>query len=87
MEKYQESYSKKLETERLILKKFDKNDFEMLYKNYVSDESVPKYCTWKPCKTQEEANELLGKWFKGYEDPEKLMWMIVEKNQIGELAL
>ena len=79
MEKYQESYSKKLETERLILKKFDKNDFEMLYKNYVSDESVPKYCTWKPCKTQEEANELLGKWFKGYEDPEKLMWMIVEK--------
>ena len=80
MKKYEGDYSKTLETERLILRKYNKNDFEMLYKNYVSDENVPKYCTWKPCKTQEEANKLLGSWYRGYEDPEKLMWMIVEKS-------
>lgn len=74
-----EEKSKTLETERLILRKYTEEDFKMLYKNYVSDENVPKYCTWKPCTTQEEADVLLGKWFKGYEDPEKLMWMIVEK--------
>ena len=71
--------SKTLETDRLILRKFNRDDFQMLYENYVSDEAVPKYCTWKPCKTQEEANQLLEKWYRGYEDPEKLMWMIVEK--------
>ena len=79
MEKNKEEYSQTLETERLILRKYGKDDFVMLYKNYVSDDKVPEYCTWKPCKTQEEANELLGRWYKGYEDPEKLMWMIVEK--------
>ena len=47
--------TKTLETERLILRKYNQDDFEMLYKNYVSDENVPKFCTWKPCKTKEEA--------------------------------
>lgn len=79
MEKYKGEYSKTLETERLILRKYNKDDFEMLYKNYVSDDKVPAYCTWKPCKTQEEADDLLGRWYKGYEDAEKLMWMVVEK--------
>ncbi|MCI8412293.1 MAG: hypothetical protein HFJ40_07735 [Clostridia bacterium] len=54
MKKYNGEYSKTLETERLILRKYNKDDFEMLYKNYVSDEKVPKYCTWKPCNTKKK---------------------------------
>ena len=80
MKKNEGDYSKTIETERLILRKYNQDDFEMLYKNYVSDENVPKFCTWKPCKTKEEADKLLGSWYKGYENPEKLMWMIVEKS-------
>lgn len=79
MRKIKGNYSKTLETERLILRKYNKDDFRMLFKNYVSDKNVPRYCTWKPCKTQEEADKLLELWYKGYENPEKLMWMIVEK--------
>lgn len=81
MEKNNRDYSEKLETKRLILRKYNQDDFEMLYENYVSDEKVPMYCTWKPCKTFEEAYELLSSWYRGYErHPEKSMWMIVEKS-------
>ncbi len=79
MRKIDGDYSKTIETERLLLRKYNEDDFKMLFENYVGDEYVPKYCTWKVCKTQEEANTLLGKWYNGYENPEKLMWMIVEK--------
>lgn len=43
-----------LETERLILRKFTKNDLEAIYKIY-SDNEVNKFLPWFPLKTREDA--------------------------------
>lgn len=43
-----------LETERLILRKFTRNDLEAIYKIY-NDCEVNKFLPWFPLKTMEEA--------------------------------
>ena len=46
-----------LQTERLSLRKFNKNDIEALYQIY-SDEEVNKFLPWFPIKSMEEAKTL-----------------------------
>ena len=41
-------YSKTIETERLILRKFKLDDAQQLFDNYGSHEVVTKFLTWKP---------------------------------------
>ena len=39
--------TKKLETDRLILRRFEINDAEDMYKNVTSTSAVNKFLTWK----------------------------------------
>jgi len=38
--------TRKLETERLILRQFTVNDIEKIFNNWASDDDVTKYLTW-----------------------------------------
>lgn len=40
--------TKKLETKRLILRRFEIEDANAMYKNWASDLEVSKYLTWPP---------------------------------------
>ncbi len=42
--------TKILETERLILRKFSKDDYKGMYNNWASDEKVTKYVSFNPQK-------------------------------------
>lgn len=46
---------KTLETERLYLRKFKKIDATDMFRNWLSDEEVCKYVSWKPYKSLDEA--------------------------------
>lgn len=39
--------TKKLEIERLILRKFKTKDVQKVFKNYASSDDVMKYLTWE----------------------------------------
>ena len=40
--------TKQLETNRLILRQFVIEDYELFYKNWATDERVTRYMTWNP---------------------------------------
>lgn len=55
--------NKKIETERLILRKFTGNDIEALYKIF-SDEDVNKFLPWFPLTTTEDARTFYKEQFE-----------------------
>lgn len=78
-----------LQTERLILRRFQVEDAEEFYCNVTSDNKVNKFLTWPVHKAVEETRELLTGWVKSYEKPERYCWAIVLKENdqlIGTIA-
>lgn len=60
--------TKKLETERLILRKINENDYKMAFINWCSSDKVEKYVMWNKHKDQLETKELYDKWIIDYDD-------------------
>ena len=60
--------TKKLETERLILRKINKNDYKKAFKNWCNSEKVERYVTWKKHKDELETKELYDIWVSEYDD-------------------
>ena len=76
--------TKTLETERLILRKFELNDVEELFYNgYITDEIMAKNMSWSPCKNIEEQYNIIKKWIEQYENNDYYRWLIVLK-ETGE---
>lgn len=72
--------TKKLETERLILRKFELSDVEELFYNgYITDEKMTENMSWNPCQTIEEQYEVIEKWVKKYENLDFYKWLIETK--------
>lgn len=51
-----------IETDRLILRRFEQSDARAMYDNWASDDEVTKYLTW-PTHTDVTVTErILGEW-------------------------
>ena len=78
-----------LETERLILRRFQLSDAPDFYKNVTSDPEVNRFLTWENDKSVADTEELMKEFIRRYEDPERYCWAIVIKETsevIGTLA-
>ena len=79
----------RLETSRLILRRFTVADAEAMYRNWASDPEVTRFLTW-PCHPSVEATAaLLEAWAKQYEDGGRFSWAIQRKGAnevIGSIA-
>ncbi|OGO91766.1 MAG: hypothetical protein A2Y17_13495 [Clostridiales bacterium GWF2_38_85] len=73
----------KLETERLILRRFELTDAEVMFKNWASDAEVTKYLTWPPHSDISVSKAVIDSWMKLYENLNHYSWAIVLK-EIGE---
>ena len=51
--------TKTLETSRLILRKFNENDYIKMFDNWANDEKVTKYVSFNPHKNYNETKKLL----------------------------
>lgn len=60
--------TQKLETQRLILRKFNNNDYIGMYDNWASDEQVTKYVSFNLHKDYKETQEILNEWIKEYDN-------------------
>ncbi len=74
---------KRLETERLILRKFTVDDAEDMYKNWCSDEKVTRFLSFNPHESAEATRELLVGWVAAYEKGAR-NW-VVQLKETGEI--
>lgn len=81
--------TKRLETDRLILRRFTVGDAEDMYRNWASDPEVTRYLTW-PCHPSPQATvSLLENWVERYEDGGCFQWAIELKEAgmvVGSIA-
>ena len=77
----------RLETPRLILRRFVIEDFEPMYKNCWSDHDVWKWTNSAPMNTPEEvrtnANMFTEKWLS-YDNPKRYSWAM-ELRETGDV--
>ncbi len=69
-----------IETERLILRRYDNNDATDMFDNWVTAPEVSKFWGWKPHENIEETKSLLLGWIEEYSNLETYHWVIVLKN-------
>ena len=82
--------TQRLETDRLILRRFVVEDAEAMYKNWAADEDVTKYLTWQAHSSLEVSKSVIEDWVGSYSD-ENYLWAIVLKangdEPIGSIAV
>ncbi len=71
--------TKRLETERLILRRFVTEDAEAMYRNWASDREVTKYLTWRPHGSVDASKAVLKDWVAQYASESFYHWAIVPK--------
>ncbi len=69
-----------IETNRLILRKFDKEDSSNMFKNWGSDVKVTEFLSWSPHKDIKETEEIIEAWVLKYEDENTYNWAIELKD-------
>ena len=77
--------TKRLETDRLILRRYTTADAEPMYANWASDPEVSKYLTWPPHSSVEVTKSLVTDWITRYENPDYYNW-VIELKEIGEVV-
>lgn len=68
-----------LETDRLILRKINKNDYKKAFKNWCNSKKVEKYVTWNKHNDELETKEIYDKWILEY-DNTTYRWIIELKS-------
>ena len=85
--------SVRLETGRLVLRRFAKGDADAIFRNWASDPDVTKFLTWPVHESVEASRRILDDWLLGYDKPDFYQWAIEVKSacevigSIGAVAL
>lgn len=68
--------TKRLETDRLILRKIMSSDANAAYNNWCNSEMVDKYVIWTKHKNANETLELYKKWEEDYSNLKTYRWIV-----------
>jgi ribosomal-protein-alanine N-acetyltransferase len=72
--------TKNIETNRLILRQFEKNDSSNMFKNWGSDSRVTEFLSWSSHENIKETDEILDSWILKYENDNTYNWAIELKD-------
>ncbi len=78
-----------IETERLILRRFQYTDDDSMLKNWIADEKIQSMYSEPVYSTKETVKALLDQYIGSYEKNDYYRWAIIEKNAaecIGQIA-
>lgn len=83
--------TQRIETDRLILRRYKIEDADAMYKNWASDSEVTKFLTWQPHSSVEVSRGIIEDWLKKYSDEKYYQWAIVLKDNgnepIGDISV
>lgn len=82
--------TKKIETERLVLRRFVLEDADKMYQNWASDSEVTKYLTWPAHESVEVTKCVLSDWISSYDNENQYQWCIAKKENdepIGSIGV
>lgn len=83
--------TQRIETDRLILRRYVIEDAEAMYKNWASDSDVTKFLTWQPHSSVDVSRGIIENWLKEYSDEKYYQWAIVLKangnEPIGDISV
>lgn len=69
-----------IETNRLILRKFKKDDAQEMYESWCNDPEVTKFMTWNKHENIGVTQMILDDWIKQYDNPETIRYGITLKD-------
>ncbi len=72
--------TKRIETDRLILRKLSVDDAEDMYRNWANDPEVTKYLTWPAHDSVEVTKNILSMWSEEYSKENYYQWGIELKS-------
>lgn len=75
--------TKKIFTNRLILRKAKISDASLAYKNWMDDEEVTKFLRWKAHKNVLESEKVIKNWVDSYKNDDFFQW-IIELKELAE---
>ena len=76
--------TKRLETERLVLRRFVLEDAEAMYRNWASDSEVTRFLTWPTHPNVDVTRHVLENWVASYGEDAYYQWAIVLKEESDE---
>lgn len=83
--------TQRIETDRLILRRYKIEDADAMYKNWASDSEVTKFLTWQPHSSVDVSRSIIENWLKEYSDEKYYQWAIVLKDNgnepIGDISV
>lgn len=83
--------TQRLETDRLILRKYVNSDAAAMYQNWASDKEVTKFLTWPTHSGMEVSQYVINDWVNQYSSESYYHWAIVLKDNgnmpIGDIAV
>lgn len=82
--------TKRIETDRLLLRPFTVADAEAMFHNWASDPEVTKYLTWPTHDSVEVSSWVLNDWVSHYTEINYYQWAIVPKagdEPIGSISV
>jgi len=71
----------KLETKRLLLRRFTLDDVIPMFNNWASDQKVTAHLTWEPHKTHEDTQKIIKSWLSSYNSLNFYHWCIEAKSE------
>lgn len=77
------SGTKRIETKRLILRKFTTDDAEGMFNNWAGDDEVTKYLTWPTHSSVEVSKKIIGMWEQENDSLNNYQWCI-ELKELGK---
>ncbi len=74
----------KIETIRLLLRKFTEQDAKAAFHNWTSDEKVTEFLRWPTHRSVGDTKDILKNWVKSYKNKDFYQWAIVLKENNDE---
>lgn len=81
--------TKTIETQRLILRRFELSDTKSIFQNWIGDPKVQNNYGEIACNNFKEAEEVISKWISQYHNKEFYRWTIILREtseNIGQIA-
>lgn len=82
--------TKTIETDRMILRKFNMTDVEDMYNNWANDDDVTRFITWPSHKNIEETKKVVSNFIEEYTNADCYQWCIEYKETneaVGSIAV